>query len=103
MVIRRAGRPQTPCPAHTGFIRRPVEVMEPTLTRYGCDGSGSIPANGSLTERQFRKEEQHANRRQYLHNENIRRHGLNWFRLPQSAQRHATQKQVQRQVCSAAD
>jgi hypothetical protein len=86
MINRRAGRPQTPRPAHTGFVKRPVEVMEPTLTRYGCDGSGSIPADRALTERQFRQEKQHANRRQYLHNENIRRHGLNWFRLPQSAE-----------------
>jgi len=60
--------------------------MEPTLTGYGCDGSGSISANRALTERQFRKEKQHAKCRQYLHNENIRRHGLNWFRLPQSAE-----------------
>jgi hypothetical protein len=63
--------------------------MEPTLTGYGCDGSGSISADRALTERQFRQEKQHANRRQYLHNENIRRHGLNWFRLPQSMKRCA--------------
>ena len=62
--------------------------MEPTLTRYGCDGSGSIPADRALTERQFRKEKQHANRRQYLHNENIRRHGLNWLSESAEALRH---------------
>jgi hypothetical protein len=47
-----------------------VEVKEPTFTGYGCDGS--ISADGALTERQFRQEKQHENRRQYLHNENIR-------------------------------